>query len=1188
MHHHPRRIATTALLLTLALAGVALAQAGAAIDWWVLGSGGGPAAGGSVTLDGTLGQPIAGPSAGDAVALNAGYWQEDRRAASTVALEPSANPALAGGPLTLAATVSGSHGVPTGTVTFKEGSTVLGSGSLNASGQATCDASALAVGTHTIIADYGGDLTYYGGSATLSQQVRLRHTTTSISAPAVTYHGDAAVVVTVSSTEGAPTGNVALKVDGGAEQVKGLIAGKASYTLASPTVGDHTLDATYAAQGNFGASTAAATLHVNPAATTTTVNASPAAPVYGQSVTFTATVTAMAPGSGTPTGTVTFMDGATVLGSAVLDGSGKATLSTASLAVGARTISVEYAGDGNYTTSSGTCSLTVKRADTTTALVAAPAASVCGQGVTFSATVTVDAPGSGTPTGSITFRDGAATLGSGLLDGAGTATLSTTSLAVGRHTITAEYAGDGNVQGSSATCDAVVAKAGTTTALSASPAASVYGQAVTFTAIIAAVAPGAGTPTGSVTFRDGGVAIGSGTLDASGTATLSISSLAVGSHAIAAEYGGDRSYLTSSGALGAPHAVAKAATTTAIVDVTPGPASLVGQAVTVRYGVSVTAPGSGTPTGTVTVSDGSDSCSNTVAAGQCSLTLTTAGDRTLTAGYSGDASFLASTSAGVAQHINSRPVANAGGPYSGDEGAAITFDGSGSSDPDPGETATLRYEWAFGDGTTGTGQTPAHTYARSGSYIATLTITDGYGASDSDTAVVTVRNVAPTLSGQFDQLAAEGTLTSFNLGRFADPGPGPWTVRVEWGDGTPAATFDAAAPGALGLRPHAYDDDGTYAARVTVSDGSGASDTATFRAIIRNVAPTVTIDPHAGSGPGGTQVGLWAHPSDPSAADTRAGFEYQWSLKRDGVEVGTGSADSLGFSIPAGDGAIYLAEVQAKDKDGGIGSASWHMRAEVRSAIDARIQILWPHGGLPVREATLANLSAWLLEPGTLRPAALRGDPVVCLWRALNNGPAGVVATGVRRGASSLYDFNNVDVSAARDGKNKLFFWVSVAGVETHSNVWIHAQDGRTYAPTQDVPTVAGYSGSPVDARIEILWPHGGAAVRRAERANLTAMLFRPGTLESAAPDWGPTPRLWCALDNGVAEEVGVGVRRLVTKNGLTYPVWDFNNVDISAARDPAHKLIFTLTVDGVEAHSNVWVHGVDARTIFPAWDVVE
>ena len=90
--------------------------------------------------------------------------------------------------------------------------------------------------------------------------------------------------------------------------------------------------------------------------------------------------------------------------------------------------------------------------------------------------------------------------------------------------------------------------------------------------------------------------------------------------------------------------VHKADTTTTITADDPDP-SLVGQAVTFKYSVTVNAPGSGTPTGNVTVTDGTRSCTGTVAAGQCTITFTTAGAKTLTATYAGDATFNASTSA---------------------------------------------------------------------------------------------------------------------------------------------------------------------------------------------------------------------------------------------------------------------------------------------------------------------------------------------------------------------------------------------------------------------------------------------------------------------------------------------------------------------------------------------------------------
>src|SRR6185436_18312636 len=98
-----------------------------------------------------------------------------------------------------------------------------------------------------------------------------------------------------------------------------------------------------------------------------------------------------------------------------------------------------------------------------------------------------------------------------------------------------------------------------------------------------------------------------------------------------ATYAGDGNFNGSVSAAES-HTVVKWDTTTSITSDTPDP-SVVGQPVTVQY--SVTSLG-GTPTGNVTVSDGVDSCTATVAAGQCDITLTTAGAKSLTATYAGD------------------------------------------------------------------------------------------------------------------------------------------------------------------------------------------------------------------------------------------------------------------------------------------------------------------------------------------------------------------------------------------------------------------------------------------------------------------------------------------------------------------------------------------------------------------------
>src|SRR6185295_14113539 len=137
-------------------------------------------------------------------------------------------------------------------------------------------------------------------------------------------------------------------------------------------------------------------------------------------------------------------------------------------------------------------------------------------------------------------------------------------------------------------------------------------------------APGSGTPTGTVTVSDGtqscsaSVAVGS----------CSIAFSSTGGRTVTASYPGDGNFASSTSAA-VSQTVGAASTTTAITTHTPNP-SVVGQGIAVTFTVT---SGGGTPTGNVTVSDGTESCSASVAAGSCTLTPATAGSKTLTATY---------------------------------------------------------------------------------------------------------------------------------------------------------------------------------------------------------------------------------------------------------------------------------------------------------------------------------------------------------------------------------------------------------------------------------------------------------------------------------------------------------------------------------------------------------------------------
>lgn len=143
----------------------------------------------------------------------------------------------------------------------------------------------------------------------------------------------------------------------------------------------------------------------------------------------------------------------------------------------------------------------------------------------------------------------------------------------------------------------------------------------------------------------------------------------------------------------------------------------------------------------------------------------------------------------------------------------------------------------------------------------------------------------------------------------------------------------------------------------------------------------------------------------------------------------------------------------------------------------------------------------------------------------------------------------------------------------------------RPLASTQVIGGNVVISPGTIDSKIEIVWPHDNKPVSKATLANVTAAIFDRGTLTSVSPGTNNAIHLWRALDNGVAQQVSTGVKRLTNAGKISYPVWDFNDIDVSAAQDGKHRYYFWTTVDGLHENSTVWSHGVDARTNFPTQD---
>ncbi len=211
--------------------------------------------------------------------------------------------------------------------------------------------------------------------------------------------------------------------------------------------GDGRPDVIIAENGSF-----TVLLSVAVAATTTTTATSSSNPAaFGQSAPFTTKVTAK--GSGTPTGEVEFLNGKTELGTVSLSG-GKATFSSSTLAVGAKSIQAVYLGNASFATStSKIVSQVINKAATTTTLTSSQSPSTSGQSVTFTAKVVPQF--SGTPTGDVVFKDGTKTLETVALS-RGVASFTTSTLATGTHIITATYGGSADFTGSAVALTQVV------------------------------------------------------------------------------------------------------------------------------------------------------------------------------------------------------------------------------------------------------------------------------------------------------------------------------------------------------------------------------------------------------------------------------------------------------------------------------------------------------------------------------------------------------------------------------------------------------------------------------------------------------------------------------------------------------------------------------------------------------------
>lgn len=594
--------------------------------------------------------------------------------ATLLTLTPSAYEVVGGASITLTAKLISANGIPTGAITFFEDGNQLGSSIIGSSGTATLPASALVPGVHAFLATYPGQ-----GSFTPATSVKFfvlvdKYPTTlnlvssinpALLGQSITF------TATISAPDNAILGPIAL-TDGGTPlaTLTPDSNGIATYTTSTLTIGTHGIhafyngDATHTSQSGF---VNQQVVNGYPTPTTLTSSLNPAG--IGQAITFTATTTFGSNGSTTPAAsTMTFMDGNTTLSvqplTAQSNTTAVTTFTTSALTIGIHNINVVLSTPNGFA-SAATLNQVVNGLPTTTTLTASPNPANALQTVTLTASVTST---SGGLTGNITFYDGAISIGTVPTAGVPansfttSATLFTTKLAAGTHTITAVYSGDTtNSSSTSNPVTEIIRPLPTSTILTINPTPAEAFQSFT---IIAQVNSLTSTPLSAqpcapnctVTITIGGLpsnipSTASFPVLANGTVTARYA-FAAGTYTFNATFSGSSTFAAST-AIPAQQTVIPA-TTVLYLAATP---HLAIQHQTVTFTATLAAPVSTEiPSGTLTFLDGTTPLgtasfnANTLANSTTATISTNAlapGTHSITAIYTGDLNFTPATSAPI-------------------------------------------------------------------------------------------------------------------------------------------------------------------------------------------------------------------------------------------------------------------------------------------------------------------------------------------------------------------------------------------------------------------------------------------------------------------------------------------------------------------------------------------------------------
>lgn len=276
--------------------------------------------------------------------------------------------------------------------------------------------------------------------------------------------------------------------------------------------------------------------------------------------------------------------------------------------------------------------------------------------------------------------------------------------------------------------------------------------------------------------------------------------------------------------------------------------------------------------------------------------------------------------------INEKPIADANGPYTVNEGSKLTFDGSNSYDPDG---TIVLYEWDLdsdGQYDDATGVAPYTNFEIDGTFTIGLKVTDNDGEEGFDTSTVIVNNVAPTVSINNDSSAvSEGDPINF-IGDFTDPGKLHESYTTEWdfGDGkTSTGTLNPT---------HVYGDDGVFTVTLTVTDNDGGVGTDTIDVQVNNVAPTVNCESYLVDNENTIRfllphkpVGVVGSFTDPGWLDTHTatwdfGFTAHGILTEENEQPDSTGTITSEMWVIYDEPGIYPVTLKVIDDNGGVGT----------------------------------------------------------------------------------------------------------------------------------------------------------------------------------------------------------------------------------------------------------------------------